>query len=134
MSDSNNPDAAGNRVVSMRINLSTGANADQPIYTNYSALELAAGTLFMDFGFLEPRVISAVAAAARQGAKLPEQLNGKLVARLVLNCSSCCGFSFIFSTAPIQHSKFFWYRSAPHANRKQNTPARAGVWVIKVGV
>jgi hypothetical protein len=84
MSDSNNPDAAGNRVVSMRINLTTGTNADQPIYTNYSALELAAGTLFMDFGFLEPRVISAVAAAARQGAKLPEQLNGKLVARLVL--------------------------------------------------
>lgn len=85
MSDSNNPDVAGNRVVSMRINLTTGTNADQPIYTNYSALELAAGTLFMDFGFLEPRVISAVAAAARQGAKLPEQLNGKLVARLVLS-------------------------------------------------
>lgn len=60
-------------------------NSDQPVFANFSFVQGAQGMLFLDFGFLEPRVLPSVMKLAREGGKLPETVNGKLAARVVLS-------------------------------------------------
>ena len=40
--------------------------------------------VFIDFGFLEPAMLSALPRVAKQGGKLPESLNGKLAVRVAM--------------------------------------------------
>ena len=59
-------------------------NSDQPIVANYTALNVSPGMVFVDFGFIEPGMLSALPRMARDGGKLPESINGKLAARVAL--------------------------------------------------
>ena len=59
-------------------------NSDQPIFSNFTVVQGASGTVFVDFGFLEPSVLPALARQARSGGKLPESINGRLVCRVAL--------------------------------------------------
>ena len=59
-------------------------NSDQPIVANYTALNVSPGMVFVDFGFIEPSMLSALPRLAREGGKMPESLNGKLAARVAL--------------------------------------------------
>lgn len=60
------------------------SNSDQPVVANYSAVDLAPGIAFVDFGFVEPSVLAALPGMARAGGKLPERLNGKLAVRVAM--------------------------------------------------
>jgi hypothetical protein len=57
---------------------------DQPIVANYSAVNVAPGMVFLDFGFMEPGMLAALPRVAKQGGKLPEQVNGKLAVRVAM--------------------------------------------------
>jgi hypothetical protein len=59
-------------------------NSDQPVLANYTALNVAPGMVFIDFGFLEPAMLTALPRVAKQGGKLPESVNGKLAVRVAL--------------------------------------------------
>jgi len=59
-------------------------DSDQPIVANYTALNVAPGMVFVDFGFIEPGMLAALPRLAREGGKMPESLNGKLAARVAL--------------------------------------------------
>src|SRR3954464_2851541 len=59
-------------------------NSDQPVLANYSNLNIAPGMVFIDFGFLEPAMLTALPRVARSGGKLPESLNGKLAVRVAM--------------------------------------------------
>jgi hypothetical protein len=58
--------------------------SDQPVLTNYTSVNVAPGMIFIDFGFLEPAMLTALPRVARQGGKLPESVNGKLVVRVAM--------------------------------------------------
>jgi hypothetical protein len=60
-------------------------HSDQPVFANFSFVQGVQGMLFLDFGFLEPQVLPSVLRMAREGGKLPETVNGKLAARVVLS-------------------------------------------------
>ena len=79
------PDAApqGKRQ-SLGIRLAPVDNSDQPVLANYTALNVAPGMIFIDFGFLEPGMLTALPRVARQGGKLPESVNGKLAVRVAM--------------------------------------------------
>src|SRR5688572_7553913 len=66
------------------IRLTPVGNSDQPVFANYTALNVAPGVVFIDFGFLEPGVLAALPRVARQGGKLPETINGRLAVRVAL--------------------------------------------------
>jgi hypothetical protein len=68
----------------LNIRLQPVEHSDQPVFANFSFVQGAQGMLFLDFGFLEPSVMPSVARLARDGGKLPEMVNGKLAARVVL--------------------------------------------------
>jgi hypothetical protein len=40
--------------------------------------------VFIDFGFLEPGLLTALPRVARSGGKLPESVNGKLAVRVAM--------------------------------------------------
>jgi hypothetical protein len=76
--------APGGGRQSLGIRLAPVDNSDQPVFANYSAVNVAPGIAFVDFGFLEPALLTALPRVARQGGKLPESLNGKLAVRVAM--------------------------------------------------
>ena len=68
----------------MGIRLMPVENSDQPVVANYTSLNVSPGMVFVDFGFLEPAMLTALPRVARSGGKLPERLNGKLAVRVAL--------------------------------------------------
>jgi len=69
---------------SLGIRLVPVGNSDQPVLANYTSLNVAPGMVFIDFGFLEPGMLSALPRVARSGGKLPESVNGRLAVRVAL--------------------------------------------------
>ena len=59
-------------------------NSDQPVFANVCNVNVAPGVAFIDFGFLEPAMLSALPRVARQGGKLPERIEGRLAVRVAL--------------------------------------------------
>lgn len=86
------PDAAtSSRTVELGIRLVPVGNSDQPVVANYALLNAAPGMAFIDFGFLEPGMLAALPRMARQGDKLPEQINGKLAVRVAMSYDALAG-------------------------------------------
>jgi hypothetical protein len=59
-------------------------NSDRALVSNYSAINVAPGMGFIDFGFLEPAMLAALQRAGKGGGPLPERLDGKLAVRVVM--------------------------------------------------
>lgn len=74
----------GNKSVAVNVRLKSLGDADQPTLANYSHVSLAQGLAYVDFGFLEPGLLSAVAQRAQKGETLPKQLDGTRIVRLAL--------------------------------------------------
>lgn len=58
--------------------------AGQPVLSNYSSAVPANGLVLIDFGFLEPAMLNALAKAAKSGGKVPKTVQGNLGARVAL--------------------------------------------------
>jgi len=58
--------------------------SDQPVSANYSTVGVAQGIAYLDFGFLEPAALGALARSVREGKEVPKSLDGKLVVRVAL--------------------------------------------------
>jgi len=76
--------ATGSGEKTLPLRLVPVGSSDQPIVANYTALNVSPGMVFVDFGFIEPGMLSALPRMARDGGKLPESINGKLAARVAL--------------------------------------------------
>ena len=57
---------------------------DQPIMSNFATVSVAQGIAYLDFGFIEPTLLAQVMVDSQQGKAVPEQVGGKLVARVSL--------------------------------------------------
>ncbi len=68
----------------INIRLQPVENSDLPILSNFTMVQAAPGMVFVDFGFLEPNALPAIARLAQSGGKLPETLTGKLACRVTL--------------------------------------------------
>jgi hypothetical protein len=68
----------------LTIRLAPANQSDQPVVANYSAINLAPGMAFIDFGFIEPATLASLPRAAQPGGKMPESLNGRLAVRVAL--------------------------------------------------
>lgn len=74
--------AKGRRGLAVR--LAPVENSDQPVLANYTSVNVAPGMAFIDFGFIEPGMLSALPRLAKQGGKLPEAVDGKLAVRVAM--------------------------------------------------
>src|SRR3954454_18049005 len=73
------------RTIGFGVRLVPAGDSDQPRVANYTALTLAPGMAFIDFGFFEPAMLAALPRVAQQGGKLPESINGRLATRVALS-------------------------------------------------
>jgi hypothetical protein len=62
--------------------------SDQPVLSNLTTVSVAPGMVFIDFGFVEPGLMSALPRMARLGGKMPERITGKLAVRVALGFDS----------------------------------------------
>lgn len=70
--------------VQVGIRLQPGDRPESPQFSNFSVVQGAQGMVFIDFGFLEPNALPSVIRLAQSGGKVPEAINGRLAARIVL--------------------------------------------------
>ena len=66
------------------IRLQPVENSDQPLFANFSVVQATPEVLFLDFGFLEPSMMPALARQAQSGGKMPEAVTGRLTCRVAL--------------------------------------------------
>ena len=62
----------------------TGAS-DIPALSNFVRVQIGAPSVIVDFGFLEPAGLTALADRARKGGKMPEAIGGRLISRFALS-------------------------------------------------
>ena len=72
------------KVVALNVKLSPVGNSDQPVAANYTTVGVAQGIAYLDFGFLEPGALGALARSAREGKEMPKSLEGRLAVRVAL--------------------------------------------------
>lgn len=78
------PKQNGDKSVSVNVRLKSIGDTDQPALANYSHASLSQGLAYIDFGFLEPGLIGAVAQRAQNGEAMPNQLVGTRAVRVAL--------------------------------------------------
>jgi len=72
------------KVVTLNVKLTPVNQSDQPVSANYSTVGVAQGIAYLDFGFLEPAALGALARSAREGKEMPKSLEGRLAVRVAL--------------------------------------------------
>jgi hypothetical protein len=70
--------------VGLGINLIPAQQSDQPVLANFTLVNVAPGMAFVDFGFIEPRVLATLPQLALSGGKMPEKINGRLAVRVAI--------------------------------------------------
>lgn len=88
MAESHHPMQRGDKSVAVNVRLKPVSPSDQPILANYTHVGLSDGLAYVDFGFLEPALLSAVVKRAKQGEAVPKQLEGIRAARVALPLDS----------------------------------------------
>lgn len=64
--------------------LSPASGSEQPVFANWVNLQGASGTVFLDFGFIEPKVLGAIQEGLSSSGKLPERIDGRLAVRVAV--------------------------------------------------
>ena len=78
MSDSND------KVLALNVRLKPSESSVHPRAANYTNIGMAQGIAYVDFGFIEPAMLAAIAKTAKDGQAMPKGLEGHLVTRVTL--------------------------------------------------
>lgn len=73
-----------NNAVALQVKLKPVNQSDQPLSVNYSAVGVAQGIAYLDFGFIEPALMATVVRSVQNGGNVPKNLEGKLAARVAM--------------------------------------------------
>ena len=75
---------ANDKFIAMNVRLKSSEPTAHPRATNYTNVAVAQGIAYLDFGFIEPAVLAAVAKSAKDGQPAPNGLEAHLVARVAM--------------------------------------------------
>ena len=73
-----------NKTIPLNVRLKPSDSSAHPKTANYSNVGVAQGIAHLDFGFIEPSVLAAIAKTAKDGQPAPKGLDGHLVARVTM--------------------------------------------------
>lgn len=76
---------ATDKTISLNVRLKPSESSAQPRATNYTNVGVAQGIAYVDFGFIEPTVLAAIAKTAKDGQAAPKGLEGHLVTRVAMS-------------------------------------------------
>jgi hypothetical protein len=69
---------------SIGVRLVPTGDSDLPILSNFARVQMSVSGILVDFGFIEPAGLDALARTARAGGKMPDAVTGRLAARFAL--------------------------------------------------
>ena len=86
------PDQGKNHV-SVNLKLVSVGQSDQPVAVNGTAIQVAQGVAYIDFGFIDPAVIVALTRSARAGTQPPQtNVEGRLQVRVAMSVDTLRSF------------------------------------------
>lgn len=71
--------------VALTVRLKPSDSSAHPRAANYTNIGIAQGIAYVDFGFIEPALLAAVAKTAKDGQAAPKGLDGHLVTRVAMD-------------------------------------------------
>ncbi len=74
--------------IALNVRLKPSESSAHPRATNYSNVGIAQGIAYLDFGFIEPALLAAIAKTAKDGQVAPKGLDGHLVTRVAMDISA----------------------------------------------
>ena len=77
-------DAAKEKANLVNVLLKSSEPSSHPLATNYTNVGVAQGVAYVDFGFIEPALLAAIAKTAKDGQPAPKGLEGHLVTRVAM--------------------------------------------------
>ena len=72
------------QAIALNVRLKPSESSTHPRATNYTNVGVAKGIAYLDFGFIEPTLLAAVAKTAKDGQAAPKGLEGALVTRVAM--------------------------------------------------
>ena len=75
---------AKSQTLALNIRLKPSDPSAHPRATNYTNVGVAQGIAYLDFGFIEPTLLAAIAKTAKDGQAAPKGLEGHLVTRVAM--------------------------------------------------
>lgn len=73
------------QTIALNVRLKPSESSAHPRATNYTNVGVAQGIAYVDFGFIEPALLAAVAKTAKDGQAAPKGLDGALVTRVAMS-------------------------------------------------
>ena len=70
--------------IPLNVRLKPSESSAHPRATNYTNVGVAQGIAYLDFGFIEPALLAAIAKTAKEGQAAPKGLDGHLVTRVAM--------------------------------------------------
>ena len=75
---------AKDQTIALNVRLKPSESSAHPLATNYTNVGVAQGIAYLDFGFIEPALLAAIAKTAKDGQASPKGLEGHLVTRIAM--------------------------------------------------
>lgn len=75
---------AKDQTVALNVRLKPSESSAHPRATNYTNVGVAQGIAYVDFGFIEPALIGAIAKSPKDGQAAPKAIDGQLVTRVAM--------------------------------------------------
>jgi len=72
------------QVLALNVRLKSSDSSAHPRATNYTNVGVAQGIAYVDFGFIEPALLGAIAKTAKDGQAAPKGIEGQLVTRVAM--------------------------------------------------
>jgi hypothetical protein len=72
------------QTLAFNVRLKPSEPSAHPRATNYTNVAVARGIAYLDFGFIEPALLAAIAKTAKDGQAAPKGLEGHLVTRVAM--------------------------------------------------
>lgn len=70
--------------IALNVRLKPSEPSAHPHAANYTNVGVAQGIAYLDFGFIEPALVAAIAKTAKDGQAAPKGLEGHLVTRVAM--------------------------------------------------
>jgi hypothetical protein len=83
--ESPNMSEAKDQTIALNVRLKPSEPSAHPRATNYTNVGVAQGIAYLDFGFIEPALLAAIAKTAKDGQAAPKGLEGHLVTRVAMS-------------------------------------------------
>lgn len=73
------------QTIALNVRLKPSESSAHPRATNYTNVGVAQGIAYVDFGFIEPTLLAAIAKTAKDGQAAPKGLEGALVTLVAMS-------------------------------------------------